>query len=302
MTFALALLPVVAIVSLGLLLASRRSPPAEGWRGIERLCYVLLFPALIVKVLAGASFEGLPWRMALALVAAQLLMAAIGHGARLWPGVPRPRVGSIIQSNVRWNTFVALALAGALFGEEGIALTAVAAAAMIPVANITSVLAFTRYGAREIERHPFVEVLRNPLVIACVIGATVNASGVAMPGVVAGVLDTLAGAAVGVGLLAAGAGIDLATLQRAGLQTLLWSLLRLLLLPVAAITFARALGVGGMELAVMAIAAATPTATNGYILARELGGDAPFMANLIAAQTVLAVATMPFIIGLFGLL
>ena len=48
----------------------------------------------------------------------------------------------------------------------------------------------------------------------------------------------------------------------------------------------------------VAIAAATPTATNGYILARQLGGDAPLSANLIALQTVLAAATMPTVFWL----
>ena len=65
---------------------------------------------------------------------------------------------------------------------------------------------------------------------------------------------------------------------------------------------ARALGVEGVSLAVIAIAAATPTATNGYILARQLGGDAPFMANLIATQTVLAAVTMPLVLWAFNLL
>jgi len=37
MTFLLALLPVIAVVALGFLLASHDFPPAEGWRAIERL-------------------------------------------------------------------------------------------------------------------------------------------------------------------------------------------------------------------------------------------------------------------------
>ena len=52
----------------------------------------------------------------------------------------------------------------------------------------------------------------------------------------------------------------------------------------------------------MAIATATPTATNGFILARQLGGDADLMANLIATETVLAALTMPAILIAFGLL
>lgn len=300
MAFFSALLPVIAVVSLGLLLASRDIPPAEGWRAIERLCFVVLFPCLIVRVLANAPLDSIPWRIAVALVTAQLLMAAIGNSARFWPGMERPVIGSIIQSNVRWNTFVALSLAGTLFGEEGLALTAVAAAAMIPVANVISILGFSHYGEATVKRHPFVEVLQNPLVIASFIGGVFNATGVTFPTPADRVLEMLSDAALGLGLLAAGAGVDISALRRAGVPTLTWSLVRLLLMPAVAIGVAIALGVSGVALAVIAIAAATPTATNGYVLARQLGGDAPFMANLIATQTLLAVITMPLVMWLSG--
>ncbi|MHA7817983.1 MAG: AEC family transporter [Pseudohaliea sp.] len=302
MTFFIALLPVIAIVAIGHFLAWRNSPPAEGWRAIERLCYVLLFPCLIIRVLANAPFEASPWPIAAALIGAQLIMAAVGHGARLLPGIRRATVGSIIQSNVRWNTFVALSLAGTLYGDEGIALTAVAAAAMIPTANVISILGFNQYGDREIKRHPFHELFRNPLVIACVIGGLINASGLAIPAVIDRVLETLAAAALALGLLAAGAGLDLGALRRSGMPTAAWSLVRILGLPALAVGIGRGLGVDGIGLAVIAIAAATPTATNGYVLARQLGGDAPFMANLIATQTVLAAVTMPLVMWGFGLL
>ena len=43
------------------------------------------------------------------------------------------------------------------------------------------------------------------------------------------------------------------------------------------------------------MARGVPTATNGYILARQLGGDGPLSANLIAVETVLAMITLPLI-------
>ena len=297
MPFLLALAPVVLVVATGLFLASRNAPAPDGWRAMERLCYVLLFPCLIVRVLAQAPLDETPWRLALVLVMTQLV---IGHGARFWPALARPAVGSIIQSNVRWNTFVALSLAGTLYGNEGLALTAVAAAAMIPTANVISILGFSRYGDSTVKRHPFLELLQNPLVIACLVGVLVNLSGIRVPLVIDRVLEILASAALALGLLAAGAGVDLRALGRGGVQTLAWSLVRLLAMPLIAIGFARLLSLDGISLAVIAIATATPTATNGYILARQLGGDAPLMANLIATQTLLAALTMPLVAWLAG--
>lgn len=305
MTFLSALLPVVFLVGLGHLLARRGLPGPDGWRAMERLCFTVLFPAMIILVLSRAPFEQAPWKIAVPLMAAQVILASTGLLALLWPGISRPAVGSIIQSNSRWNTFVALSLTGVLFQEEGIALTSLAAAVMIPMANILSVTALTHFADSEPhqKRNPVLELLRNPLVIACIIGGTLNALNLPPTGLIETTLELLSQPAITLGLLAAGAGLNLDALKRAGILTVVWSLVRLLGMPVVAVMIAHyGFDLTGVPLVVVAIAAATPTATNGYILARQLGGDYHLMANLIALETVLAIFTMPAILFVFGLL
>ena len=108
-------------------------------------------------------------------------------------------------------------------------------------------------------------------------------SGLVIPAVVDPALETLASAALALGLLVAGAGLDLNPLKHTGTRTIVWSLVRLLVMPILAVSMGQGLGVTGVGFAVIAIAAAIPTATNGSILACQLSGDAPFMANLIIA-------------------
>ena len=152
MTFLTAFLPVILLVALGRFLAARGIPDETGWRALERLCFMVLFPAMIILVLSRAPFDAAPWKFALPLIAAQTIMAMIGLLAIFWPGIARPAIGSIIQSNSRWNTFVALSLCGVLFGEEGLAMTSLAAAVMIPMANILSELPCSRYLPKNSER------------------------------------------------------------------------------------------------------------------------------------------------------
>jgi hypothetical protein len=40
-----------------------------------------------------------------------------------------------------------------------------------------------------------------------------------------------------------------------------------------------------------------PTASSAYILARQLGGDAPMMAAIITGQTLLSAITIPLMLG-----
>lgn len=295
--FLYALLPVIAIVAFGHILAARRWIPTESWRAIERLSYVVLFPALIVRTLANAPFETAPWRLAGALILAQFALAGIGLLARFLPGMPRPAIGSIVQSNVRWNTMIGLSIGSLLFGQEGLALVTIAAAAMIPTANVLSVYALIAHADRPHgpAPKPLLALLRNPIVIACVAGLTLAATNIELPDLLDDCLRILGDAALALGLLSAGAGVDLSALRRAGPRTFTWSLVRLLGLPAFAIGFGLLLGLTGTPLIVVLICAATPTATSSYILARELGGDAPLAANLIAVETVIAMITMPLL-------
>ncbi|KCZ59043.1 AEC family transporter [Hyphomonas chukchiensis] len=296
-SFIFALLPVIIIVAIGRLIAAKNWITPEGWRAIERISYILLFPALIIRSLGNAPFDTAPWKLAAALIIAQLVLAAIGFGARMWPGMERPAVGSIIQSNVRWNTFVALSLGSILFGDEGLALVTIAAAAMIPTANVLSVygLILNAEHASGTKPRPFRALMTNPLIIACVIGGIVAATHFQSPKVLDDTLRILGQGTIALGLLSAGAGVDLAALRRAGVRTFTWALVRLLGLPAAALAAGLAIGLSGTPLAIMLICASVPTATNGYILARQLGGDGPLSANLIAVETVLAMITLPLI-------
>jgi hypothetical protein len=297
--FLTALVPVILLVALGQFLAKRGLVPAEAFRALDRLSFLVLLPALIIRALANAEFDGAPWVMLGALIAAQVVMGAFGLSARFWPGIARPAIGTIIQSNVRWNTIIGLSLGGLMFGDEGLALVSLAAAAMIPVANVISVYSLVSHAERPPgdKPRPLLALTRNPLIYACLIGIALASFQVRLPVIADESLKMLANAAIALGLLSAGAGVDLGALQRAGLRTLTWSLVRLIGLPAVTLAIGLTIGLSGLPLAIALICAATPTAPNSYVLARELGGDTTLAANFIAAQTLLAALTLPLTWG-----
>ena len=263
------------------------------------MVYFIFFPALIINVLATASFDVAPWAMVLVLIGSQFTLAIFGLTAKR--ADDGPRKGSIIQSNVRWNTFVGLSMASALFGEPGLALMAIAVAALTPTANVISVLALTHFaedtGAKK--PHVMMDMIRNPLIIGCVIGIALNLLGIAPTGIAEKTLDILGQATLALGLLVVGAAVDLEAFKRAGRTTLTWSAVRLLGLPLVALAAGLLFNLPADSLAIVLIAAATPTASSGYILARQLGGDATLSANLIAVQTVFSILSMPAIYALY---
>ena len=56
---------------------------------------------------------------------------------------------------------------------------------------------------------------------------------------------------------------------------------------------ARLFGVEGTALAVVVLCTAAPTASGSYMLARQMGGNAPLMAEILTVQTLAALITIP---------
>ncbi|MEO0449668.1 MAG: AEC family transporter, partial [Pseudomonadota bacterium] len=296
-----ALLPIATLLALGKGVALTQVLSKDGWLGLERITYFVLFPALIVGKLAVADFSGVDWRMPTVLVTAQVSLAIVSIGVAFLLRTPKVRIGVYVQSAARWNTFIALALGQELLGAQGVALVAVAAAVMIPVANLVSVIALMRFSGTAVKNTELARQLAiNPLVLACVIGIGLNFARIPLPAPALNILDLLAQATIALGLLTTGAAIQVKGRSAPFVSVLSWSLLRLLGMPLIAGILAFSLGVHAEILLVMMIATSVPTASNGTILARQLGADANLAANLIATQTVLAIGTIAFVLWLMS--
>jgi len=301
-----ALLPVFLLIVAGVLLRRFLISEDAHWIGMERLLYYVMFPALLAGTLMRADLSKVPvLKVGGTLFAAVLIMAALCFALRpllaRTTGMDGPAFTSLFQGATRWQTFVALPMAGNLFGDYGLALASVALVAMTPVLNVMCVSVLARYGSsgKSDARAVFIALLRNPFIWSCFIGAALNPVSASIPQPVHAFIDALGRSSLALGLLIVGAGLNFGMLKP-GRIALVTSLLKLVVMPAMAIGIALALGLKGAELVVVACCMSVPTASNAYLLARQMGGDAPLMAQIITVQTVFAVLSMPLIIGLLS--
>lgn len=185
-----------------------------------------------------------------------------------------------------------------MFGSHGIALAAVANAAIVPTVNVLCILVFARYGSggQLSPRAVGKQLMLNPLVIACVLGILAQATGIKIPGGVEPVLKALGQASLPLGLLCVGAALTLNNSIN-WIKPIGWSSsIKFLLMPLVTLGFCHIFGLTG-EAAIAAILfQALPTASSSYIMARQLGGDAPLMAGIVAGQTLIAAVTLPIVL------
>jgi predicted permease len=117
---------------------------------------------------------------------------------------------------------------------------------------------------------------------------------------VQGALGLLGDGALPLGLLVAGAGLNFAVVAARPVTIGLVCVMKLLVMPVLMWALCRAFGGDPLSQG-WRWPAARPGAAASYVLARQMGGDAPLMAGIVAFTTLASVVTIPLLLLVFRL-
>lgn len=300
MTYAvlLALIPIVLLISLGAALRHRRFVADAFWPQAERLGYFVLLPCLFFDGLVTAHLDTIPvGGLALTLILSTVLVGALVVALRPLIRIDGPAFTSVFQGSVRFNNYVGVTLAAGLFGAQGIALAAVCNAAIVPTVNILCVLVFARYGTQRLGLAAIArQLVTNPLVVSSLGGVAFQMLGIGLPPGLEPAMRALGAASLPLGLLCVGAALDFGTAKQWVGPVAISSVMKFLAMPAATVLAAALVALRGPALTTALLFQVLPTASSAYILARQLGGDAPLMAGITATQTVLALAVIPLVL------
>ncbi len=297
MSLALSILPLLLIIASGYVLAKSDIIPRGSWAAIETLSFRGLIPATLILAISRSDlsldrFGG----FGVALVSTLAVLAVLALALRLLSQrlLTNPSFTSLFQGSIRWNAFVALA-AAEQFLTGGMAVMAVAIAILIPLINVTCIVVLASFGPSKASVSRILNTLiRNPLVQACAIGLTLNISGVTLPTPISDAFDMIGRGALGVGLMAVGASISLRRLARVDWRVCLGAFMRPVLAPCIFVAFGLALGLPSVQIFGGVLVFAAPAAANGYIVAKQMGGDADLYADIMTWQVVLSLLILPF--------
>ena len=131
-------------------------------------------------------------------------------------------------------------------------------------------------------------IAQNPFIWACVIGLALNPVAAWIPRPAHAFVDALGRSSLALGLLIVGAGLRIGDVMQPNPVAFAACALKLIVMPAIAVAIGLGCGLSGTNLAVVACCASVPASSNSYVLARQMGGDAPLMAQILTVQTVLA--------------
>ncbi len=295
----LALAPVFLIIACGYFLKRINFPGANFWDYADKITYYILFPALLVFKLANANLEGVNGfdivsTAIISILVLGLLLMFLNKFMLLFKD---DAFTSVFQGATRFNTYVFLALITALYGDEGLIIAALIMTFTIPFLNFFCISIFALYNeSKKINIKSFIfTVLKNPLIIACVIGGSLNFFDIKLFYIVNNTLELLSKIALPLGLLSVGVGLHIKSITEVKLELFTSLFFKLALLPAVMVFVALKFDISMLALAVLMIYASMPTAPSSYILAKQLGGDTKLMSAIITTQTLVSMITITII-------
>jgi predicted permease len=301
MNFAQLLFPDFSLILIGYLICRFTPLNRAVWTQVEQLVYFLFFPVLLFQsilkspldITSAGNLVGAGWALGLGGM-------AMAYSVRYWPGfknhVEARQHAASAQVAFRFNSFIGLALAERLTGPPGLLVLALLIGVSVPLMNVGAVWPMARHRQRGF----LGELAQNPLIIGTAGGLAANLLGLSIPNWLDPTVTRIGGASLTLGLMAAGAGMQLSALNHAKLLGVAVLLIRHLFMPLLALGLCLVFGLNPVQSTIFLMFSALPTASSCYVLAARMGYDGAYVAALVTVSTVLGMLSLPFALGVLG--
>lgn len=267
----------------------------ESFKKINRLIFYLGIPALVFLSIIESDmplkdYGSFALWIVTAFVIAFLLLLLL---------VPRfekdnRRRGVLVQGMLRSNDAVfGLAVATAFLGKDNLAVMSFAVALSVPVLNMLGVLSLEIFrGGRLRPWRMLLDIIKNPIIIAVIVGFIVKYSGLALPKVLIVPIEHLSNMCTPLAFIVLGGILSFKSVRENRKAHIWVCLVKLVLLPLIAVGTAILMGYRGDMLLAILILFGAPSAMSSFPLALAMGGDGKLAGEQVAITTALSLFTM----------
>lgn len=307
------LIPIFAVIGLGIVLRWRGFLTAEVTQGFNRFAYYFALPMFLFYELGSAATgTGLANQFVMILLPAAMLTAVTGWLVATAFRLPMDSRGAMIQASFRGNlAFIGLPLI--FFSTDHLPdplrsqIETAVLISIVPVVlfyNLCSVAILEYYRPQASSQSSvadlFKQVIANPLIVACVAGAAMQMSGLPIPVSISRTCEVVGASAFPMALL--GIGSQLASISVVGqwVAASLATVIKAVVCPLFGWLIAMATGLDGVQLQSILILCACPTSVSSYVLTEQMQGDADLAASSVVLCTVCSLFTLSILLCLTG--
>ncbi len=305
-----ALLPVVLLIAIGYVAGRAGWIRAEGIKDLSNLVFMVLTPALLFRTMSTVHVEELDFKpVAMYFVAATLLFALM----LVWQGFTRRATVLALAATFSNTVMIGVPLVGLAYGQAGLVtlftLISVHALVLLTLATVVLELAVAREataGDRE-SQHMMLTVLlavRNgifhPVPLPIIAGLIFAQTGLVVPTLLDKPLLLLGNAFGPMALVLVGVTLTHVRIGEHFKDALALALIKNLAFPALVAALSWTLGLSGLSLSVMIVAAAMPIGANVFLFSQRYRVAEELVTASVAVSTALAMLTVSLVMALIG--
>lgn len=287
-------IPMAMMVGIGMLLRVAKLADEPTMKKVDKLIFNVFMPMLSFYNIYKTDFSKLTNVGYIVFGCGLLTLLFLGAMILVPKFVkPMPTAASLGQAIFRSNYLIfGAAVAESIYGAGNFGMITLLGAVAVPMYNAQAAILLekARNGAAS-PRKLAIAIIKNPTVIATVLGISVNLLGIVLPVLVLDVVQDLAGLTTPLSFLSIGVTLKLGAVEKKK-YLVAGVLLRLVLVPMAIMPLAVLCGFRGQELCALMILFAAPTAVSSYPMAVAMDADGDFAAQMVAYTTILCLPTI----------
>ena len=291
-----AILPLFAFMMLGFWIKKSDLLSDSATKQINILVFKFFLPIMCAETIYKANLKEDIELLPVLIVT----FGIIGIFLLSWLIVPRfskdkTQIPVIIQGIYKSNyAILGIPIAISIYGAENIGIVSVIAVILVPLNNALSAFIFEKYTGNATSVPKLIlNILKNPLIVGCLIGIVLNLTGIVIPDwILSGIFSKLGALTTPLSMIALGASFVFSQVK-AYKRPLFWvCLAKLVIVPALIIPLSIVIGARGAGLVGVTIYAASPNAVNSYSTAVAMGGDADLANEIVVITSLLSMLTM----------
>jgi len=300
-----ALFSVIFIIAIGFGLAKMKWVRQEAIRDLSNLVFYVLTPALLFRTMMGVKLAELDYAPIAVYFLAVVIVFAV---TLLMQGLTTLSSARALAHTFSNTVMIGIPLVGLVYGQEGLialfTLISIHALVLMTGGTIVFELAAARQAGREGVSHSMWRTLAvavknsilHPVPIPIIAGVIYAQTGLPLPHMVDQPLQLMGQALGPMALLLVGVTLAYSKLSGNMLAALRIAIVKTVIHPAVFIACAWLLGLRGIPMAAMAMAAALPVGANVFLFTQRYQVAEDEVSASIALSTMLAFFSLPIVL------
>lgn len=290
------------LIILGFILAKTKVITPHGSKELSNLLVMIVTPCVLIKSYSVDFNAELAKGLAKCLIFSVIIHIVAIIVSNLFirkDGGERYRIErfSVVYCNCG---FMAIPLLQAAFGNEGVFF---GSAYLVVFTALSWSHGLYLYSADK-KTLSFVKILTTPGMIGIIAGMILFLTGLRLPTPLFSAVDYMTGLNTPIAMILLGVFLADVNLKKAFFNIKLYivSLLRLIVIPIAAIFIGRLINLDEQLMNAIIITAACPVATVAALFASKYDLDAAYASEMVAINTLISIVTIPLIVSLLNII